>query len=1232
MDILRDTPTKALLGAVVRSHLVGHVAIGIDTSPTGTGKTTSGSQFFNNLERFLEEVEHDHQLKVVIVASQHRYLGNYWTPHTHQRAIRFLGAEEYSRRLRELFNQPATAQDVVRSMVRDGLVPHHCPLLEEQVWLRSIGATAERKRITLKDYRNVCREHLQQKITEADAEQLFEACNHACPLAGGAFFDARPGGDVAEVPPTTVPDRARPRVALLTSAKFRYRAATFYLSHDDVKLRSVDFQDICNAVVVFEEAADVFEAMLGYVDEKAVSTELLSTSALIHELFNRRQFEHDWVRRKLEQTSTIYLGASKERIVHDGRWLPVNLYQTNAKRRSDYLLPVSRDRCALVMADYPRYTLQRRGDVIDAYSSFSLHIAGSDPAPPLPRTKIKAALADRFTPPNPTPAKVIPLTAPLVNLVRATFSRAIQAYVLYCRWTYRGAVAFREHVSDLLHEVFQLHSAVNDELLDLALSEIDYGDRVKNVRDQAQDVFAEDYYYKHGIAYCEVHRSDGDGGERDPLKIMLNVSNPPPELLLYKLVKRRNSLVLSSASIRVHSPLTNLNLDWLLRKFREDLPAGPDVVHEVIDLDDPARATLYQAKRQAMDALFNARRWQARPLNVHIFTPSADTSREDTEYLDGCTALAQQIKMLNKQRIPAIGIVLVNSYEHAREVLRNLARNCTALAIDELYGIHTDVDRPGLSVLETWLQAGEMPRAANGMPGPVRDSMLFDEIERVVSSRMGWLMGGAKLRNGLVVSVYRKIGKGATFRVDLGNVKPSRHGKAYMGADVAVDAANPYLDFNLLAFVEHPRNLVNRYNFRRVSVLAVSIGGREMQEKLSGKLVARGHETIQRALKWSSFGASAVAEVTLQGGGRITRCRTPLPASRHLLMSAKHARLFMLGIENCRPEELLMTPDLGHLRTCCHEYWVSHTILCEDEDNGAAGWVANAYAGHRSADALKAVRDIRMFLARPEHHVLTHNALEKRLSVAFQGDYAPWLKEAAAAALRRSYMATSHDQIERASVQKRPSGIMLNHSEQRLSVITYRQSKPPRRASNDVIMLLKPRELFEIAYPAADELAILAALESLTKDHVARFSVQAAIGYAEFMGPIRQGTHEAGDFYLQLRDVHLLLDVKTTAVDSPRSVALRDEASVRDEVRAKSLRFSEGSGIKLDGFIFANSGWAFQHSWYVDQVPDCGLSVFHMNACTTLRQDKMQIDFSRSLNEIVGHIEHMRVAALRKTT
>ncbi len=1221
MDILQDTPTKALLAAVLRSHLAGNAVIGIDPSATGTGKTTSGSQFFNNLESFLDEVEHDHQLKVVIVASQHRYLGNYWTPHSHQRAIRFLGAEEYTRRLKERFNVSPDEQVVAEHLVQEGLVPHHCPLRDTPAWVHALGATADRKRITLTDYRKVCRKHLLIKLPQQDPGTLFEPCNHACPLAGGAFFDSRPAETTGASSQTMFSGHERPRLALLTSAKFRYRAAFFHALHGDIKIRTVDFQDIRNAVILFEEAADVFETMLGYVDDKAVSTELLSTTALIHELFNRHQFEHDWIRRFSLKTSAIYFNDAKDTIVQNGQWVPVNVFQFNPAERSDYLLPVCRDRCALVMADFPRYSLHRQGGVGGAHRYFSLHLRGSEPAPPaLPRQRVKLALEQALSPPAIAIGNIIPMTAPLVNLVRATFSHAIQPYVRYCRWTYRAAVPFREHVANELHETFQLHDAVHQEMLNLALSEIDYGASVKNVRDKTQDVFAEDYYYKHGIAYCEVHRLSGDTTERDPLKITLNVSNPPPELLLYNLVKGRNSLVLSSASLRVKSLYTNINLDWLLRKFHDDQPAGP-VKHEVIDMDDPARAALYQAKQQATHDLFRARRWHERPLDVHVFEAARDAAAGDGEYLDGYVALARQIKALNSKGIPAIGIVMVNSYAHARELLRRLLHASDELSLGELYGIDTDTSSSGLSVLETWLHAQSMPLTASEMPTQAREAMLFNEIETVIATRMGSLLGGAELLNGLVVSVFRKIGKGATFRLDLGQVRLSRHGRAYLGKGIQVKAANPFVDFNLLAFAEHPRNLVNKANFRRVAVHAVSVGGREMQEKLSQKLLANNYREIQRALKWSRYGVLAVFDVSIQGDGRITRCRTPLPASRHLLMSAKHARLFMLGMGYCAPGDLLITPDLAQIDAVCHAYWISHTIPCEHENDGVAEWVGQAYAGTPALATLKAIRDVRMFLARPQHHLLTGKVFEKLLCTAFLDDYDARIKQYAMDRLRNSYMTVTRDQLDRASVQERCNDIILNHGERRLSVISYRQRKPSKRAGNDVIMLLKPRELYELAYPAADEVAIMKALASLEHNPITRFSVQSAIDHVHFMGPIQQGTHEAGDFYLETRGIKLLLDAKSTTLNSPRGPAMREPGSVLQEVRAKLARFTKGSGLVPDGFVFANSGWPLQNMWYRDELPGCELPVFHMDACTTLRPEKMAIEFARTLNEIVSYIE-----------
>ncbi|MGJ7918843.1 hypothetical protein ACI48D_25670 [Massilia sp. LXY-6] len=1227
-----NNSTIAILKAVIMEHLDGGVAIGIDTGATGTGKTTSASEFLNNLDSFLEGLDSERRLKVVIVASQHRHLGNYWKRGSHQRLIRFLGAEEYARRLRELANQPLQPHEVEEHMVDEGLIPPHCPLRRDRDWQKEITATAERKLIKLSEFRDRCRERLRPQLQSAEPAQLFEACNHACPLAGGSFFGARLPHD----PPANGQDRIsrarRPRIALLTSAKLRYHAAAFYVHNGEVAVRHADFGDITDAVFLYEEAADVFETMLGYVDEKAVQTELLSTAALTHELFNRRQFEQEWIRHFYEQTSSIYLGTSADTIVQAGQWLPVNVYQSNPKEQGDYLLPVSRDRCALVMADFPRYVLHKQLRDDGTPYCFVLTITGPDWStarfpPQIVRPSSKAVEAQSTTPSN-----VVSLTVPLGNLVRATFSRAIKPLVTYFHWAYKlhkyvPPIPFRDHVTVELSENFQLHSAVKQELRDLALSEIDFGNSMKTLRDKTQEIFAEDYYYKHGIAFCEVHRPTGDIAEREPLKITLNVSNPPPELLLYNQLKNRNSIIFSSATIRVKSPYTNINLDWVLRKFRAELALEHSGKHSVIDVDDPSRSELYRLKRNATNALYDARRWDKRPLEVEIFQVSKDRPGEDSEYQNGYQKLTDIILSWNKQGIPVIGIVLVNSYEHARELLRQLERSYQELNIGELCGINTDVLRPGLSILETWITEGKIQRSANSAPSPTRDSILFDEIECAVSSRMGPLLSRDEPMNGLIVSVIKKIGKGANFRNDLTNVKLGKCGRAYMGDDFHIDPRNPFVDFNLIAFAEHPRNFVNPLNYRRIAVQAVSIGGREMREQLSQQLRAGNVKAIQKLMKWSSFGSVAVLETTAQGAGRIVRCRSPLPLHRCVLISDTHARLVMLGMGCSDPRELPSTPDLARIGSKCIEYWIDSTLNYEDERSGAAEWVCDVYGGKigETIAALKAVRDIRTFLAEPGHHLMAKEEFERTLARAFADDYGSSptvraVKETARDKLCQSYIAVTREQLAQASVAQNGNQFILHNEEKGLSVISYRAHRPRKKTNQDVIMLLKPRELYELAYPAADEAAIMTVLERLNGNMIELFKVQSALRHKHFMGPIWNGTHEAGDFYLKIRGINILLDAKTTAVRSSLNPQMRDVDSLRKEVSAKSARFSKGTGIAVDAFVFANSGWEFQKMWYPDELPGCDVPVFHMDACTTLSLEKMTVEFSRSLHEIATQI------------
>ncbi|MEM5314789.1 hypothetical protein [Paraburkholderia sp. JHI869] len=1253
MALSTNSPTKALLAEVIRSHLAGKLVVGADTSPTGTGKTTSSSQFFHDPESFLQSIGKSTDLKVVIVASQHRYLGNYWVKGNHQLAIRFLGADEYARRLRKIAKAAPSAAAQEEEMVCDGLIPHRCPLRGNSDWQKSLLGAAERsKAITFTDYREICKGHLKEKLESSDPAQLFDACNHACPLAGGAFFGVALPHDSPDGKKGHARHPGHPRLALLTTAKFRYRAAAFYLHHGEIMVRTPDFQDIRDAVILFEEAADAFASMLGYVDEKAVSTELLSTAALAHELFNRRQFEHDWIKHFCQRTATIYLGAARDTIVQDGKWMPVNVYQQDPKHRGDYLLPVSRDRSALAMADYARYATHKETDGNGAQLSFSLLIKGVDPpetaySPDVvkpARVDPKVAATRRAAPGNVIPMP--PMTASLGPLVQAIYAMAIKPFVRFFPYTHHraGSLTFREHVSNELNKTFQLHRPVREALRDLALSKIYSESNVKSLRDSEQDVFAEDYYYKHGIAYCEVHRPQRDATERDPLHITLNVSYPPPEQLVYNLLRQHNSIIFSSATLRLKSPYTNLNLDWILRKHLGDLAEQDGAVkHEVIDLDDPGRPELHRLKRLATDRLIEARHWEDRPLPVCIFKTSND--KEDTEYLEGYQALITEIRSLNKLHVPAIGIVMVNSYAHAEELLRRLEYAHVALNIGELYAVNTDFDRfdrPGLSTLDTWITGGEIQRGANGTPNPMREPMLFDDLEAAVSARMGPLLSRAKPLNGLVVSVIQKIGKGASFRVDLTNVKLGRCGRAYLGDGIDVDRADPCVDFNLVAFAEHPRNLVNVANYRRIAVQGVSIGGRDMQEKLTQQLRCGEFKPIQCAMKWSRFGALAVTDLTVQGAGRMTRCRTPLPVHRRFILSDKQARLVMLGLGYCSPGDLLFTPDLARIRDTCLDYWMEATIACTDEDAGAAEWVSNVYrqGGKRSARRyaeLKAVRDIRTFLSQPEHYVFSsQDAFDKATAGAFQDDYGVIpqdlaVRDTALARLRQSYLRTSTMQLARASVSKRSIEIILNHGPGRLSLISYRQKLPPTRGRNPV-MLLKPRELHEIAYPAADEAAVLRMLDAFQARGDVSFQVQSALDNARFMHPIRNGTHEAGDFYLLIKGFKLLLDNKTTGTGSIHNPELRGVDSVRAEVLSKTARFERGTGIKVDAFVFANSGWNLQDMWYPDVIPRCGVPVFHMDACTTLSPARMAIEFQHTLTEIVTYLATRRSAAQRRSS
>lgn len=1240
MDLLRNTPTKELMAAIIQAHLSGKVVIGIDTSPTGTGKTTSGAEFIHNLEKFLGPLDTTAHLKIVIIASQHRYLGNYWKPGTHEQAIRFLGAEEYGRRVRTINNEVMSAAEREAELVKDGLIPHNCPMRGDDQWIQEMSSLAERKKINITHFRDICRGHLQRKLIYTDPDSLFKPCNAACPLAGGEFFnmkmpDRKKGSKATAIDAVHV-ESDSPRIALITSAKFKYRAGAFYEKDGEVRVRTADFQDISGAVVIFEEACDVIESLLSSNDEMASSTELLSDGAQIWEFFKKRQNQAEWVQWFFQMSSSLYLDKKDSSVVVSNTWVPINIHQMNPGRKSDFLLPVSRDRMSVVLADAPRYTVRKEGGDSGEPTFYRLLITDNLTTNALngdSRTSIIKPVTPKPVVVGKTAAlEIVPsVSAPLGGLVSAIFTRSIRPFVRYFYWTRNPSqtVPFRDYVGRAIYETLQVHTGVQKELRELATSHIDCGDPVKNLR-HGGETFSEDYYYKHGIAYCEVHKPSSDATEEDPLRLTLNVSNAPPELLLYDLLKQGNSLLFSSASIKLRSPYTNANIEWLIRKHLGELVETSDKKDRiVIDMDDPRQGTLFRMKRDATNALFDARNWDNNPITPKIFKINKDTESGDTEYIDAYQALLHEIKSLNKLGIPAIGIVLVNSYDHAKELLRRFSYQYDDLHVGELYGINTDNNRPGLSILETWVKDGVQQHTATGKSSPIQDSMLFDEIERLVSRQMGTLLGKDAPLNGIVISVRKKIGKGSNFRNDLTGIKLGKAGKRYLGKGLKGVAENPFVDFNFIAWAEHPRNMVNMTNYRRIAVMGVSIGGRDMQEKLTQKLKSGDFQSIQRMMKWSQFGVAGVVDNTLQELGRPVRCRSMLPAHRFALLSDTHARLFMLGMGHCRPEEILVTPDIESLQKACTEYWMYSSVPCGEENNGAAQWVSDVYQSGKPPDVveLKAVRDIRSFLAVADTHVMPKSEYEARLLRALKDDYeldkkSQRICQSALDSLRNSYIAVPYDLFCRAKVGGLyANSLILNHVHSgAASVVTYRRKFPGKKHAREIVMILKPRELIELAYPAGDEFAIRRTLDQIIHSTVTSYAVKSALDTSDFMGAICDGTHEAGDFLINVGGLSLLLDAKTTALRSEHNPEMRPQASIAKEVLAKVRRIEKSQHVKLDAFVFANSGWQYQDMWYYDDIAGCPIYVYHMDACTTMHPNRMRVEFEKTLQGIVEHI------------
>jgi hypothetical protein len=171
--------------------------------------------------------------------------------------------------------------------------------------------------------------------------------------------------------------------------------------------------------------------------------------------------------------------------------------------------------------------------------------------------------------------------------------------------------------------------------------------------------------------------------------------------------------------------------------------------------------------------------------------------------------------------------------------------------------------------------------------------------------------------------------------------------------------------------------------------------------------------------------------------------------------------------------------------------------------------------------------------------------------------------------------------------------------------------------------MLKPRELYELAYPAADERAIATALENIKGSINLDYSVKSSIEHETFMGAVLDGSHEAGDFHVILDGFHLLLDCKTTAVASKFSPWNRSREDRAREVAGKLARFESTCGRKVDAFVFVCSGWPFQDVWYTDPETgsDCGVLVYWMDACTTFEEARMAKEMRITLIDIANSIK-----------
>lgn len=154
-------------------------------------------------------------------------------------------------------------------------------------------------------------------------------------------------------------------------------------------------------------------------------------------------------------------------------------------------------------------------------------------------------------------------------------------------------------------------------------------------------------------------------------------------------------------------------------------------------------------------------------------------------------------------------------------------------------------------------------------------------------------------------------------------------------------------------------------------------------------------------------------------------------------------------------------------------------------------------------------------------------------------------------------------------------------------------------------------------------MAIRTVLASLQEHAICRYEVKSALDTSDFNGAIKNGTHEAGDFLVQMRGFSLLLDAKSTSVHSTYNPSERDQADVGREVLGKCARFHQAYGRFPDAFIFVTSGWDYQDAWLTEDVPGC-VPIFHMDACTSMSAQRMNVEFDKTLQEITGVLESMR--------